>query len=57
MTARIITLAEFRATEPKKTTTPDVQDFHTLFTSASDLRGLVPSLSEEELAVMGWTAL
>lgn len=57
MSARIITLAEFRASASRKPVLPEEQDFHRLFTSASDLRNLVPALSPEELAVMDWPAL
>lgn len=57
MTARIITLAEYRAETPARPLPKEEQDFHQLFTAASDLRRLVPSLSPDELAVMDWTAL
>jgi hypothetical protein len=57
MTARIITLAEFRASTPPQPVPQDEQDFQRLFTSARDLRSLAPSLSPEEVAVMDWPAL
>ncbi len=57
MTARIITLAEFRASAPPQPVPPEEQDFQRLFTSARDLRNLTPSLSPDEVAVMDWPAL